>query len=120
MAGEVKVLGLEMEALVKKALFDSLTEDTKNQLIRESIEHLLKRDSKGYSGYSSPLDEAFRRALETCSREWVMEFVKNDPVIKEKFQKIVTDALEQCLTVQRDVLINEIVKAFINAFQVKS
>lgn len=94
---DVKIDPKYVEELVKKAIFDSLTPETREKLVSDAIASLITAQPNDRNG-KSPLQEAFNRAAQSACYEVAQGALRENPVFQEALQKIFTDAIKQLYT----------------------
>lgn len=82
---EIKIPEGELSSVLGHAILQSLSEDTKETMIRGALEYLLEKPpSTGYGArQASPLQEAFNNAIHRITNEMVYELVKEHPRSQE-------------------------------------
>ena len=88
---DVKLDSATMEGLVSKAIFDMLTEDKRDELIRGAIQSLMKRPSgSGYNAMTE-LERLFAEAAQTAARKLIIQKLDGDAAfqdgVKQVFEK---------------------------------
>lgn len=83
----------QMTALVSKAIFDSLTQDAKDEMLQKALRHLMTKDDKsyGYGPKRTPLEEAFQGAASTVTRRIATEHLENDEAFKMNLESLFAD-----------------------------
>jgi len=88
------------QEFVQKALFDSLSQDARNELVGQALTALTLRPKKdrlyGSPEPRSPLEEAFDRAVVTIANTVVREYLE-DEEIKKAIQKQILVALDKII-----------------------
>ena len=101
----------KLKGLVSEAVMKFLDEETRNTLIMGAIQYLMTPESKGYGqDPTSPLEDAYRVAVERCATIVAREIV--DGEYKEKVEGVVRDALKKAFEPgARDKLVERLVEA---------
>lgn len=95
---EVKIDAESVKGFVAEAVLRSLDAEARERLIRQAIEHLLKPQESPFGARSeriSPLEVAFRQAVEMVARKMVAEQVASDPAISEAIGKLVAAGIRR-------------------------
>jgi hypothetical protein len=101
MSMELSINPEAAKEIVQKAIFDSLSQDARNELVGQAITALTlrpKKDRYAYSGPEprSPLEEAFDRAVVTIANQVVREYLE-DEEIKKAIQAQILAALDKII-----------------------
>ena len=84
-----------LQALVSKAIVDTLTPEMRENLITSAVKDTLQKveSSGGYnSDRRSPLQRAFDSACRAEAERFAREQLENDPVFQEQLQGLFKDA----------------------------
>lgn len=81
-----------MKDIIAKAVLDTLTPESRNDLIQNSIKSLLTTKPSGGYGSVSPLQSAFNEAIATVARQVASEQLKANAEVKTALEKLITDA----------------------------
>lgn len=84
---ELKLDSEAMGKLASKAIFDEMSEETRNNILKEAVKHLLTPKLERGHGYGkTPLMLAFERGLEIAAFQAVQERIASDPQVKSAIQ----------------------------------
>ncbi len=88
---EIKLDAEAAGAIASAAIFDSLDQSVRDDIIKQAVQHLLtppKRDQYSSTLRMSPLQEAFNAALSQAAYKAVQEKVANDPEVSARIQEL--------------------------------
>lgn len=105
---EISLKEIDMKEVVTKAIFDSLEEKKKEQLIKAALESLLTVGNSSYNR-TSPLQDAFNDAVRIKSREIISEKLANDEAFKAELNKLISEAMTKFFTQKREEAIDKMV-----------
>lgn len=112
--------GAIREATVQ-ALVGHLTPEAKTKLIEGAIQSILTRDRGAYGTDLSPLERAFRSAVQDQVHKIAQEMVTADPALTGKLRELMADAMARMLTYTdeeaRTVFVAKMADAFVNSLQ---
>ena len=97
---EIKLDADAVAGIASAAIFDSLSQEARESMIKQAIEFLLtpERDRNRFSHGKTPLQVAFDTAIHQACMKVVQEHVADDPVIKahilELLGPLITPALK--------------------------
>lgn len=92
----------QLKEVVAAAIVAQLTPENREKLIAEAIKNLISPDSSKFSGGTSPLQEAFKYAIQATARELIEKRLAEDDTVKTALNAIITDALKAVLTTNRE------------------
>lgn len=96
---DLRVDDSAMKDLVTKALVDSLTPETREKLITESIKSLLTtpegRGTNYYGEKVSPLQSAFNSAVRTEAERYAMRYLTEDATFQGQVQSLFADVAQR-------------------------
>lgn len=96
-----------MEALVHKAIFDSMTPEKRDQLLQEAIRKLTEIPN-GYSR-TSALTEAYQNGARRVAEDVVKQDLESNEKYKEMIRKLFLDVVERLFASDfREKLIDKI------------
>lgn len=87
---------LDIQDIVKKAIYSSLDKKVKDELVEKSLDYLTKESGYGYSN-KSPLQESFHNAIRAVANDLVIQYVKDDEIFKNKIGEIYKLSIEKFL-----------------------
>lgn len=103
---EIKLDAEAASSIAAAAIFDSLSQDARDSVIKQAVQHLLTptKDSRpGYYGSGkTPLQTAFDQALTNAAYKAVEEKVKNDPEIHAHIQELLGPLLNKTLEAEAE------------------
>jgi hypothetical protein len=106
-----------LKALVVKAVFDSVPQAKREELLKAAIEKLLTPERDAYSKREkTPLQELFEQAVYGHAREVVSKMLADDPKFKEQLEGVFRDACKKVFEEQREVTVTNMASAITNAF----
>lgn len=79
---------INLDDVVRKAIFQSLDEKVRNELGEKAIEYLTEQSGYGYNS-KSPLTDAYETAVRKVCNEVVMQHVESSTEFKEKIKAII-------------------------------
>ncbi len=89
---EIKLDAEAAASIASAAIFNSLSEDYRNEVIKQAVQHLIAPSApssgSSYRPGPSPIQQAFERALTTAAYTAVEEKVKTDPTIQAEIEKL--------------------------------
>lgn len=110
---EIKLSEEMMRELVGEALLKAITEEQRTVLVQGAIRELLSPKRDGYSGRSStPLQDAFNRAIYDVAHKLVAEKLTADPEVQAKVGALVSEAFVRAFEAdRREDLVSKIARA---------
>ncbi|RYE21050.1 MAG: hypothetical protein EOP45_10130 [Sphingobacteriaceae bacterium] len=115
---------VQLQKLLSTSVLQSLTQEKKEQLLGQSLDHLLTApDGRGYDNkpFKSPIQTAFVNAVEKTATELVDDYVTKDGIFQAHIKRTVKEATEKWLnneeaqTNLKDRIATGISKAFENS-----
>lgn len=111
---ELKIDDANMQKLIGEALVQSLDQKGRDALIGQALTFLVTKTKQG-SGYGakeeSPIDLAFRRAIQNEAEKFARELVAT-PEFSEKMQSVLRDAMAQVFVDgKREALVQNMAEA---------
>lgn len=103
MGMEVKLDAEAAASIAAAAIFESMTQDARDQVLRQAVQYLLtpEKDSRyPYGNVSTPLQKAFNSALSTASYQVVQEEIQKSPEVKQAILDILGPLIQGALTAQ--------------------
>lgn len=94
---DVTIDDAAMKDLVAKAVFDTLTPEKKDELLKAAIVTLIT-ERKRYSGDktpSTPMGDLFERAVQSIADDLIKEDLKQDAKFKEQLVNLYREAWER-------------------------
>ncbi len=83
----------DLKKLAGEAILRSIDQEKRDLLIKQAIEHLLAGPKDSYGrATASPLERAFRDAVEAVAQKIVTEELQKDDGVRETVRKLMTDA----------------------------
>ena len=88
------------------SILSSLTTETRDQMIQGAIAHLMHKDKKDYGSghYDSPLESAFKGAIERLARDFAVKELENNQEVKSVMKDYIDKALKLDWDARNDVL----------------
>lgn len=119
----MSTINLSPEAIssaISGAILGSLDAKTREDLIRQSLEHLLtpKKDSSWHGQKLSPLQEAFNIAVTSLARDEVKKNLETNQKVRSEIEKLVSDAFTKIFTTKRDEVVNKMADAFVQGMKI--
>lgn len=104
----------DVKALVSEAILKTLDDEKRATLIKDAIAHLLTPPTGGGYGYdkTTPLQSAFRVAVEHTARRLCLEMLEQDEGLKGQIRALLTEAMEKAMTTQREKVVNDMAENF--------
>lgn len=80
---EIKLDAEAVTAIASSAIFDSLSQDVRDSVIKQAVQFLLtpEKDRYSHSGTKTPLQNAFDDAIRSVAYKVVKEKIENNPDI---------------------------------------
>lgn len=106
-----------VRGLVAEAVLSSLSAEARNTLITDALKWLMTpREEANNRGYGtvkrpSPLEEAFRDAVNRAANQVVSEYLQNDPQTIENIKTLYAEAMHKLMTDGRIDTVNAIASA---------
>lgn len=106
-----------LRTIVAKAMFDTLTETKKEELLNQALTQVITpaKDAYGRSTVSI-VEQAFRQHVELEVRNIVREIMKSDPRVAAKLTEVVTQTIHNLLFKDSDRLANALTQSFWKAW----
>lgn len=109
-----------IKTLVTDAMFKTLDQAKRDELIRAALASILKEDFSRLHGHTdSPLSQAFQDAANQVCREIVREKLEKDPEFVKQIRGVIDDAFENVLKKQRPKLVQSVTDALLEGFKFK-
>lgn len=122
MADDAPTKQESLQALVTEAMFKHLSEEKREELIKEALASLLEKKKVSF-GHSSktPLQEAFEQATWQAARKIVDDYITTNEKWREGMKKIIEEAFMSILDdeVKRSQLVTNMASALQSAFEYK-
>lgn len=102
---EIKLDAEAAASIASAAIFDSLSEEARDSVIKQAIEHLLtpvKNDRFSVGPGQTPLQTAFNQALSTAAYKAVADKVANDPQVTAKIDELLGPLLNKALEAEAE------------------
>jgi len=109
---ELKVDAPTMEAMVAKAMFDSYTQEQRDELVGNALKALLSTPSSQYDK-TPAIQRLFREQAETVARKIAMEKMETDASFKANVEGMFADAAKRCFedVERREAIVDELANA---------
>lgn len=107
-----------MRSLVAKSIVDSLNQETRENLIKEAVRHVLATPEQGsyFGSKRSPLQQAFDRAVEQEAMRYAKEVLESDTSFKQQIQTLFADVAKRMFESEgRDKMIHDIASTITRA-----
>jgi len=98
---EIKIDDSQLKDMIAKAVIDSLTPESRTELITNAVKMLLGRKTGNAYDSRSELQVAFDNAVRNVAHEIALEHVKQ-PEMMEAINKIVAEAVKRALNLDSD------------------
>jgi hypothetical protein len=96
---DVKLSDDNMKDIIAKAVIDTLTPESRDELIKTAIKELLTvPNGTGYGQRKSPLQEAFDAAVRQVAREVAREQIVGNELMASEIKGMVTEAWAKLTT----------------------
>lgn len=118
---DLKIDSEGMNALVAKAIMDSLTPEKREQLIQAAIAGLLERKRSTRLGASdkSELQEIFEQATYATASQVIREGLEKDAVFREKIDSVFREAVERAFTGDgREKMVEQISRQIVEGLKI--
>lgn len=110
-----------MKALVIEAMYKSLDQKTREDLIKSAIATLLTPSPPDHGIYghrpTSPLQKAFNDAIQQVARDLVFETVRAEGPIREQIKTLCGEALGRLVLADDNLLATELSTAIVRAIR---
>lgn len=87
----------QFRALTHKALFDAMSQETRDELVRSAIQTVISGEGgPKHGGYVrlSPLQEIFDKTVSKIAEEIALEMIESNPEYKEKIRSVVVEGFD--------------------------
>lgn len=112
---EIKIGDSEsLKAIMSEAILRALDDATKERLIKEAIAHLLAPQPPAYNGAPrrpSPLEEAYKWAVETYAKRTAHEMLEKDEALQAQVKGLLNEAMERAFTKHREATVERVANA---------
>lgn len=109
---EIKLDAEAAASIASAAIFNSLSEDYRNEVIKQAVQHLIAPSkpsgSSSWNPGPSPLEQAFNQALTSAAYRAVEEKVKTDPTIQAEIDKLLGPIINGVLAAEAQRYNNEL------------
>jgi hypothetical protein len=112
----------QLQKLLSTSLLQSLTQEKKEQLLAQSLDHLVSSTvEKDYSGRNvtvkSPISQAFNQTVQNYAQELVNEYIKNDTV-KKHIENLVSKGMTKWMedTKEQERIVDNIKRSINKCF----
>lgn len=104
----------QFKSIVSGAILQSLDADKRDALIKGAIQHLLtpSPDRGGYGQRTTPLQDAFNRAVENVSSGIAKDMIEKDADLQTKIRALLNEALTSVFESKREETIQRVAAAF--------
>ena len=107
----------QIEKAVQAAIFESITQDQRDLLIKGALQHLLTAPpGDGYSKRRSPIQEAFDSAVGQLARKIVAEHLENNADFKAALDGMITDTLARFMAAEKGAVVGQMADALTKVF----
>lgn len=91
MEASIKLDAESFAGIASAAIFDSLTEEARGDIIKQALEHLLTPESNRGFGVkpTTPIQQAFNQAIQSVAFKVVRDKIENDPTITAEIEKLI-------------------------------
>jgi Lhr-like helicase len=102
-----------LRTIVAKAMFDTLTETKKEELLNQALTSIITpaKDPYGRSS-ASIVEQAFRQHVDIEVRNIVRDIIQSDPRVKAKLTEAVTQTIENLLFKDSGKIANALTHSF--------
>lgn len=108
-----------LKSIVAKAIIDSITPESREKLIQDSITSILTSEETtsayGRTKSKSPLQKAFDESVITYAQKYANEILENDQDFKSKIEILFQEVSKKLFEDQREELVDGIVRMIRNA-----
>lgn len=105
----------QIHEYVAQAILHSLDAEAKNMILAEAIKQLNMQKGSGYGPSSSPLQDAFNRAVVSVANTQVMELVKENSDFQRSIREVVQQGVERWLGLDKEKLVEKIAESITKA-----
>lgn len=112
---ELSLKDIDMKELVSKAIFDSLDEKKKEDLLKTALQNVLAPNSSLYSR-NSALQDAFNEAVRIKSREILLDKLEKDEGFKNEVNRLIADVMDKVFNKRREEVIDKMVEGFMYVY----
>ncbi len=117
---DIKLDEPAMQALMVKAVMDSLTPERRDEMISQALVYLVKQPEKGSYGTQqpSPLMTAFRYAAETVVNKIAREELENDGEFKKQLESLFSDVTKKLFADEvRETMVTKICELVVSGLK---
>lgn len=99
---EIKLDAEAAASIASAAIFDSLSQDARDSVIKTAIEFLLtpEKNRNNYGAGETPLQQAFNNAIREVAFRIVKEKIENDPQVEEAILDLLGPLLTSAMKVE--------------------
>ena len=101
---EIKFDAEAAATIASAAIFDSMSQDARDGVIRSAVQFLLTPEEQRYGGRgSTPLQDAFNEAIQQAAFKAVQEKIANDPVVTQSIADILGPMINAALVAESEL-----------------
>ena len=113
---EIKIGDSEsLKAIMSEAILRALDDATRERLIREAIAYLIAPQEPYGGGFGkkrpSPLEEAYKGAVESYARRTAHEMLESDETVKAQVKGVLHEAMERAFVTHREATVQRVADA---------
>ena len=104
----------ELKSIMSEAILRAVDEKTRDALIKQAIAYLLAPQEPAYRGAErrpSPLEEAYKWAVESYAKRMAHELLEQDEGVKGQVKGLLQEAMERAFVKHREATVERVAKA---------
>lgn len=101
-----------LQDIISAAILQTLDEKKRESLLTQAIAYLLTPE-RAYAGAParSPLEDAYKTAVESQARRMAFDMLDKDEALKEKLRGLLTEAMERAFVTHREATVERVANA---------
>lgn len=106
---EFRLDDTNLKSIVSAAVLQTLTAESRDELIKQAVSHLMQPDKMGRYGNLTPLEQAFGFAVEKTAREIIADIVRDDDAVKTALRDLAAKSIAKAML--SETVVNDIADA---------
>ncbi len=110
---DLKLDDKKLEEILVAAVLSQLDGEARDRIMREAVVYLMTPQSSGYAGSKaeSPIQRAFRDAVNGVARTVAVEMLEQNEDVKTKLRTLLSDAAEKAFGEKRAEWVDRVASA---------
>ena len=109
-------LDTNIQEVISASVFAALGKDSRETIMKASVNYLLAHQQSSYGRRDSPLMEAVHEALRRTAEDMVKDMLETDDGLRVKVHGMVAEALDRATGEKRVAIIEKMANALGDAF----